>query len=76
MCVFLAATASKCHRNGIGQHIPYLKVMHSPIPSRMSRSKEMRNRDIVSRVVYTQVLDMGLAPVSVSCCQRRDTLGL
>lgn len=45
--------------------------MHSTIPSKISRSKEISNRDIVSQVVYTQVLDMGLAPVSVSCCQRR-----
>lgn len=36
----------------------------------------MRNRDIVSQVVSPQVLDMGLAAVSVSCCQRRETVEL
>lgn len=30
----------------------------------------------MSQVVYTQVLDMGLAAVSVSCCQRRETVEL
>lgn len=46
--------------------------MHSAIPSRISTSKEISNRDIVSQVVYGEVLDMGLAtPVSVSCHQGR-----
>lgn len=53
-------------------YISYLNVMHSTIPNRINTSKEISNRDIVSQVVYGQILDMGLAtPVSVSCQKGR-----
>lgn len=47
-------------------HISYLKVAYNTIPSRRIRRKETRKRDIVSLVVYTQILDMSLAAPRLS----------
>lgn len=66
------------HIDCIKEYISYLNVMHSTIPSRIRTSKEISNRDIVSQVVYGQILNMGLAtPVSVSCHKGKgETVGL
>lgn len=61
--------ASK-NTNCTNQHISHLNVMNSTITSRISRTEEISNRDIVSQVVSIQILDMGLA-TPVSCRQRR-----